>query len=128
VVIVGLERFKILQNTEQFDEYVYGVIFVIFLIPHFWIPFVGWGVAKEVAKYKTMWACFQVRYFRVTGETLQFPRLKMLIVVISTACLIFAILFLVSLSILLDGFFFWHTSAYYHIVTMINMNSALVSL
>lgn len=60
VVIVGKERVRILQTTTQFDEYIYAIIFVIYLVPHFWIPFVGWGVAKEVAKYKTSWGSFQV--------------------------------------------------------------------
>lgn len=42
IVIVGTERIKVLQNTKKFDDYIYGILFVIFLIPHFWIPFVGW--------------------------------------------------------------------------------------
>jgi gustatory receptor len=125
VLIVGYERIKILQDTKKFDEYIYAVLFIIFLVPHFWIPFVGWGVAVDVAVYKTMWGSFQVRYFRVTGESLKFPHLKILIVIISIGCLVCAILFLLSLSLLLEGFSLWHTSAYYHIITMLNMNSAL---
>ncbi|KXJ77253.1 gustatory and odorant receptor 22-like [Aedes albopictus] len=125
VLIVGYERLKILQDTKKFDEYIYGILFVIFLVPHFWIPFVGWGVAKHVAVYKTMWGAFQVRYYRVTGTNLQFPYLKILIVMFSVGCLVCAIVFLLSLSILLEGFALWHTSAYYHIITMLNMNSAL---
>lgn len=62
VLIVGYERIVILQTTKRFDEYVYAIVFVIFLVPHFWIPFVGWGVASQVAVYKTMWGSFQVRY------------------------------------------------------------------
>ena len=42
IVIVGIERIKVLENTKKFDDYIYGILFVIFLIPHFWIPFVGW--------------------------------------------------------------------------------------
>uniref|UniRef100_A0A240SX10 Gustatory receptor n=1 Tax=Glossina morsitans morsitans TaxID=37546 RepID=A0A240SX10_GLOMM len=125
VIIVGKERIHILQTTTQFDEYIYAIIFVIYLVPHFWIPFVGWGVATEVAKYKTSWGAFQLRYFRVTGTSLQFPRLKSLIVVISVGCLLCAILFLLCLSFLLEGYPLWHTLAYYHIITMINMNCAL---
>jgi gustatory receptor len=112
VLIVGYERIKILQETEKFDETIYGILFIIFLVPHFWIPFVGWGVAKDVARYKTNWATFQVRYYRVTGENLTFPRLKILIVVISIGCLLCAVLFILSLSYLLEGFPLWHTSAY----------------
>lgn len=143
VLIVGYERVKILSNTKEFDDSIYGVLFIIFLVPHFWIPFVGWGVANDVAAYKTNWATFQVRYFRITGENLQFPRLKVLIVVISIGCLLCAVLFIVSLSILLEGFPMWHTIAYCkilfcvsdnesvivdyldHTMTMLNMNSAL---
>lgn len=60
VLRIGYERVKILQTTKEFDEYIYAIIFILFLIPHFWIPFVGWGVAKKVAEYKTMWGHFQV--------------------------------------------------------------------
>lgn len=127
VLIVGFERIKILRNTEKFDEYVYGVIFIVFLVPHFWIPFVGWGVATEVSRYKTSWGAYQVRFYRVTGESLKFPNLNMMIIMIFIGCLVCAVVFLISLSLLLDGFFFWHTIAYYHIVIMINMNSGLVS-
>lgn len=125
VLVVGWERLKILQTTQKFDEYVYAIVFVLFLVPHFWIPFVGWGVASHVAVYKTMWGAFQVHYYRVTGRTLVFPQLKLMIVVIAAACLTCAMLFLLSLTMLLDGFLLWHTCAYYHIVTMINMNCAL---
>ncbi|XP_049287543.1 gustatory and odorant receptor 22-like [Anopheles funestus] len=125
VLVVGYERIKVFQTTTKFDEYIYGILFVIFLVPHFWIPFVGWGVAGQVAIYKTMWGAFQVRYYRVTGTSLQFPHLKVLIVFFSIGCLVCAIVFLLSLSFLLEGFALWHTSAYYHIITMLNMNSAL---
>lgn len=61
------------------------------------------GVANQVGVYKTMWGAFQVRYYRVTGKSLQFPRLKVLIVIISTGCLLCAILFLLALNALLEG-------------------------
>lgn len=125
VVVIGWERIDILQNTKKFDEYIYGVLFIIFLIPHFWIPFVGWGVAPQVARYKNMWGSFQVRYYRVTGTSLQFPHLKILIIIFFIGCVICAICFLMSLSMLLDGFTLWHTTAYYHIVIMLNLNAAL---
>lgn len=48
VVIVGQERLLILQTTKKFDDKIYAFIFVIFLIPHFWIPFVGWGKYEHV--------------------------------------------------------------------------------
>ncbi|XP_022814066.1 gustatory and odorant receptor 22-like [Spodoptera litura] len=125
VLIVGYERIMILRSIRRFDDYIYAILFVIFLVPHFWIPFVGWGVAHQVAIYKTNWGKFQVRYYRVTGENLQFPNLKTTIVIISVGCLLLAVCFLLSLCILMDGFLLRHTSAYYHIITMINMNCAL---
>lgn len=60
VLVVGYERLKILQTTTKFDDYIYAIVFLMFLVPHFWIPFVGWGVAAHVAVYKTMWGAFQV--------------------------------------------------------------------
>lgn len=65
VLVVGHERVKILQTTSKFDEYIYAIVFIIFLVPHFWIPFVGWGVANHVAVYKTMWGAFQVRFINI---------------------------------------------------------------
>ena len=69
VVFIGFERINILHTTKQFDEYIYAIIFVIYLVPHFWIPFVGWGVATEVAKYKTSWGAFQVGCMRFMNFT-----------------------------------------------------------
>ncbi|VVC92181.1 unnamed protein product [Leptidea sinapis] len=125
VLYVGYERIMILRSIRKFDDYIYAILFVVFLVPHFWIPFVGWGVAKQVAIYKTNWGKFQVRYYRVTGENLQFPNLKTIIVILSVGCLLLAVCFLLSLSALLEGFLLRHTTAYYHIITMINMNCAL---
>ncbi|CAG9561908.1 unnamed protein product [Danaus chrysippus] len=125
VLVVGYERLMILRSIKKFDDYIYSILFVAFLVPHFWIPFVGWGVAHQVAIYKTNWGKFQVRYYRVTGENLKFPNLKTSIVIISVGCLLLAVCFLLSLCALLDGFLLRHTTAYYHIITMINMNCAL---
>lgn len=47
VYYVGSERIRILGETKKFDEKIYAYIFVIFLIPHFWIPFVGWGKQND---------------------------------------------------------------------------------
>nr|CAH7750504.1 unnamed protein product [Callosobruchus chinensis] len=126
VVLVGIERFDILLNkSKKFDEYIYSIIFIVFLVPHFWIPFVGWGVAYEVCDYKNGWGSFQLHYYKIAGKNLEFPLLSTLIVIISLGCLILAVGFLLTLSALLDGFTLYHTSAYYHIITMINMNCAL---
>lgn len=64
VLVVGYERVKILQTTSKFDEYIYAIVFIMFLVPHFWIPFVGWGVANHVAVYKTMWGAFQASWIQ----------------------------------------------------------------
>lgn len=60
VLVVGYERIIILQSIRRFDDYIYAILFIVFLVPHFWIPFVGWGVAHQVAIYKTNWSKFQV--------------------------------------------------------------------
>ncbi|KPI94482.1 Gustatory and odorant receptor 22 [Papilio xuthus] len=125
VLNVGYERIMILRSIRKFDDYIYAILFVVFLVPHFWIPFVGWGVAHQVAIYKTNWGKFQVRYYKVTGENLKFPNLKLSIMIISVGCLLLAVCFLLSLYALLDGFLLRHTIAYLHIITMINMNCAL---
>ena len=51
--------------------------------------------------------------------------LSTLIGVISLGCLFVAVGFLLTLSVLLEGFTLYHTTAYLHIITMINMNCAL---
>ncbi|XP_056636707.1 gustatory and odorant receptor 22-like [Diorhabda sublineata] len=126
VIFVGCERVDILLNkSKKFDEYIYSIIFIIFLVPHFWIPFVGWGVAKEVCDYKNGWGTFQLHYYKITGRNLEFPYLSTLIVIISLGCLVLAVAFLLILSALLDDFTLYHTTAYFHIITMLNMSSAL---
>ncbi|CAG9814927.1 unnamed protein product [Phaedon cochleariae] len=126
VLMVGYERMDILLNkSRKFDEYIYSIIFIIFLVPHFWIPFVGWGVAYEVCDYKNGWGTFQLHYYKLAGKNLAFPYLSTLIVIISLGCLILAFIYLLTLSALLEGFTLYHTTAYYHIITMINMNCAL---
>lgn len=37
VFIVGRERMHILSTTQKFDDKIYAIIFVIFLVPHFWV-------------------------------------------------------------------------------------------
>ncbi|KAK4886234.1 hypothetical protein RN001_002505 [Aquatica leii] len=126
VMLVGYERILILTTkSKKFDEYIYSVIFVLYLMPHFWIPFTGWSVAKQVCDYKNSWGTFQLYYYKITGKSLEFPYLSTLIVIISSGCLVVAVIFLITLSSLLDGFTLYHTLAYYHIVMTINMNCAL---
>ncbi|XP_065356369.1 gustatory and odorant receptor 21a-like [Calliphora vicina] len=68
----------------------------------------------------------KVRFYRVTGTTLTFPTLNALIIILFIGCVLLSIVFLYSLSRLMDGFLLWHTIAYFHIITMINMNAALL--
>lgn len=56
---------------------------------------------------------------------MEFPHLSTLIIIISLGCLILAVVFLLTLSVLLEGFTLYHTTAYIQIITMINMNCAL---
>lgn len=68
VVFVGYERLNILTNeSKKFDEYIYSIIFVLYLVPHFWIPFAGWSVARDVCDYKNGWGTFQLMYYKITG-------------------------------------------------------------
>ncbi|CAG9767094.1 unnamed protein product [Ceutorhynchus assimilis] len=42
VIMVGYERIDILLNrSKKFDEYIYAIIFILYLVPHFLIPFMG---------------------------------------------------------------------------------------
>ncbi|KAH1015695.1 hypothetical protein HUJ04_007039, partial [Dendroctonus ponderosae] len=126
VLLVGYERVDILLNkSRKFDEYIYAIIFIVFLVPHFVVPFVGWSVAHQVCDYKNSWGRFQLNYYKITGRDLEFPYLSTLIGTISLGCLFLAVSFLLSLSTLLDGFALYHTIGYLHIITMINMNCAL---
>ncbi|XP_030760635.1 gustatory and odorant receptor 22-like [Sitophilus oryzae] len=126
VVLVGYERIDILLNkSKRFDEYIYAIIFIVYLVPHFLIPYVGWSVAYEVCDYKNSWGTFQLNYYKITGKDLEFPYLSTLIGVISLGCLFLAVGFLLTLSVLLEGFTLYHTTGYLHIITMINMNCAL---
>lgn len=61
VLFVGYERLKILiYSSKKFDEYIYSILFLMYLVPHFLTPFTGWGVAREVVVYKNSWTHFQV--------------------------------------------------------------------
>ncbi|KAF7278942.1 hypothetical protein GWI33_007806 [Rhynchophorus ferrugineus] len=67
VLLVGYERIDILLNkSRRFDEYIYAIIFIVYLTPHFLIPFVGWSVAYEVCDYKNSWSRFQLNYYKIT--------------------------------------------------------------
>lgn len=62
VVLVGRERLNILlYGSKKFDEYIYSIIFIVYLVPHFFIPYVGWAMGHQVCEYKNSWGRYQVR-------------------------------------------------------------------
>lgn len=64
VLMVGYQRVQILTvGSKKFDEYIYSIIFIVYLIPHFIIPFVGWLMADQVVHYKNSWTVYQVRRY-----------------------------------------------------------------
>lgn len=50
----------ILMGGKRFDEYIYAIIFLSILVPHFLLPVAAWTNGHEVAKFKNMWTRFQV--------------------------------------------------------------------
>ncbi|KAJ3638349.1 hypothetical protein MTP99_001725 [Tenebrio molitor] len=126
VSMVFKERLNlILQPGKRFDEYVYGIIFLSILIPHFLLPVAAWTNGTEVAKFKNMWTRFQLKYFEVTGTPIIFHNLSLItysLCVISWA---------VGIAVMLAQFYlqtdmlFWHTFGYYHILAMLNGLCAL---
>nr|CAI5843155.1 unnamed protein product [Callosobruchus analis] len=61
VSIVFKERlYLVLKPGKRFDEYIYAIIFLSILIPHFLLPIGAWTNGGEVAKFKNMWTKFQV--------------------------------------------------------------------
>lgn len=63
VTVVFKERLLlILQPGKRFDEYIYAIIFLSILVPHFLLPVASWTNGPEVAKFKNMWTIFQVEF------------------------------------------------------------------
>lgn len=61
VLLVGRERIDVLlYKSKKFDEYIYSIIFIVYLIPHFFIPYVGWAMGEHVCEYKNSWGRYQV--------------------------------------------------------------------
>lgn len=59
--IVFKERLKlVLLPGKRFDEYIYAIIFLSILIPHFLLPISAWTSGSDVAIFKNMWTQFQV--------------------------------------------------------------------
>ncbi|KAL7015856.1 hypothetical protein ACKWTF_016702 [Chironomus riparius] len=122
VCLVARARFImfISSSDKKFDEVIYNIIFLSILLPHFLLPFASWRNGLEVAKFKNMWTNFQVRYLKVTGEAIEFPKLEPItwaLCVFSWGCSMFIVL---SQFYLQPEFPFFHTFAYYHILAMLN--------
>jgi gustatory receptor len=122
VITIGIERMKMfLSNTDKkFDEVIYNVIFMSFLLPHFLLPVASWRNGKEVAKFKNMWTSYQVRYLKVIGSPIVFPKLYPLTWTLCIIMWVLSIGIVVSQYFLQPDFQFTHTFAYYHIIAMLN--------
>lgn len=79
VSIVFKERLLlVLQPGKRFDEYIYSIIFLSILIPHFLLPIAAWTNGSEVAKFKNMWTRFQVKRIYLEKVTNQYVFKKMI--------------------------------------------------
>ncbi|CAG9562425.1 unnamed protein product [Danaus chrysippus] len=122
VIKVGRERYSnFQQNTnKRFDEVIYNIIFLSILIPHFLLPIASWRHGPEVAIFKNMWTHYQLKYLKITGTPIVFPKLYSLtwgLCVFSWA-LSFAVI--LSQNYLQDDFELWQSFAYYHIIAMLD--------
>ncbi|XP_030746043.1 gustatory and odorant receptor 22 [Sitophilus oryzae] len=115
----------IMQPGKPFDEYVYGIIFLSILIPHFLLPLVAWSNGAEVVKFKNMWTRYQLKYLQVTGDQIVFHNLEC---VCNSLCLVswlVGVVIMIAQYYLQPDMLLWHTFGYYHILAMLN---GLVSL
>lgn len=121
VTIVFNKRLEImLQTGKRFDEYIYNIIFLSILIPHFLVPIASWRGGPEVAKFKNMWTHYQVRFLRLTGEPLLFPRLNALTYSLCVFSWLLGILIMLAECVLQPDLLWWHTFAFYHIFATLN--------
>ncbi|XP_060536116.1 gustatory and odorant receptor 22-like [Cylas formicarius] len=121
VSIVFKERLiLILQPGKRFDEYIYGVIFLSILIPHFLLPVGAWTNGHEVAKFKNMWTRFQLKYYRVTGTRVVFKNLTLITYSLCIFSWVVAVIVMLAQYYLQPDMLLWHTFGYYHILAMLN--------
>lgn len=122
VCMIAKERLeKFASNADKkFDEVIYSVIFMSILTPHFLLPFASWRNGAQVAIFKNMWTSYQLRFLKVTGNTIEFPILMRItwgLCFFSWGC---SIAIIISQYYLQPDFSFYHTFAYYHIIAMLN--------
>ncbi|XP_059617236.1 gustatory and odorant receptor 22 [Phlebotomus argentipes] len=124
IVVVWVARERIARffstTDRRFDEVIYNVIFMSILLPHFLLPVASWRNGSEVAKFKNMWTDFQVQYLRVTGTPILFPTLYPLTWALCFVSWGLSIAIILSQYYLQPDFQLSHTSAYYHIIAMLN--------
>ncbi|XP_050306137.1 gustatory and odorant receptor 22-like [Anthonomus grandis grandis] len=121
VSIVFKERLVlILKPGKRFDEYIYGVIFLSILIPHFLLPIGAWTNGCEVAKFKNMWTKFQYKYFKKTGTPIVFHNLGLITYSLCIFSWTIGIAIMLAQYYLQPDMLLWHTFGYYHILAMLN--------
>ncbi|KAK9874019.1 hypothetical protein WA026_002373 [Henosepilachna vigintioctopunctata] len=121
VGIVFKERIMlILQGGKRFDEYIYGIIFLSIMIPHFLLPVGAWTNGSEVAIFKNMWTHFQLKYYQVTGTPIIFHNLGLITYSLCVVSWVTGILIMLAQYYLQDDMKLWHTFAYFHILAMLN--------
>lgn len=121
VVMTFVERItSFLRSEKRFDEIIYNVIFLSILLPHFLLPIASWRNGSEVAKFKNMWTHYQLKYLKVTGSEIVFPKLYPLTWILCFVSWGVALALILAQYYFQPDFLFWHTFAYYHIIAMLN--------
>ncbi|XP_044744506.1 gustatory and odorant receptor 22-like [Coccinella septempunctata] len=121
VALVFKERFMLIsQGGKRFDEYIYGIIFLSIMIPHFLLPVGAWTTGSEVAIFKNMWTRFQLKYFKITGTPVIFPNLELITYALCVLSWVAGILIMLAQYYLQPDMLLWHTFAYFHILAMLN--------
>nr|CAH7727297.1 unnamed protein product [Callosobruchus chinensis] len=121
VSIVFKERlYLVLKPGKRFDEYIYAIIFLSILIPHFLLPIGAWTNGGEVAKFKNMWTKFQYKYYTVTGHPVKFQNLTLISYVLCVVSWLVGIVLMLAQFYLQEDMLLWHTFAYFHILAMLN--------
>lgn len=110
----------LLHGGKRFDEYIYGIIFLSILSPHFLLPILAWTNGAEVAQFKNMWTKFQYKYYEITGIPLLFERLTWITYSLCVFSWVMAIVIMVAQYYLQPDMELWHTAGYYHILAMLN--------
>ncbi|KAF5283827.1 hypothetical protein FQA39_LY04647 [Lamprigera yunnana] len=110
----------LLEERKRFDEYIYGVIFLSLLSPHFLLPILAWTNGVEVAKFKNMWTKFQYKYYEITGIPLLFENLTCITYTLCIFSWILGILIMLVQCFLQPDMKLWHAAGYFHILAMLN--------